>query len=110
MRSSKILSKNFIFLCSFFCVVHVFAQNIVRGIVKDDAGRLLIGASVQPKNAKNGTLTDEAGRYILKLPAGTYTLVVSYVGMQNAEVPIEVAAGNNTVPDVSLKPGEHCRR
>ncbi len=105
MRSSRIHWKTLIFLCSFLFAIHVFAQNNVRGIVKDDTGRPLVGASVQPKSAKNGTLTDEAGRYTLKLPAGAYTLVITYVGMQNVEVPIEVAAGDNAVPDVSLKAG-----
>src|SRR4051812_49305450 len=103
MRSSKTYLKTLIFLCSLFCALQVFAQNTIRGVVKDDAGHPLVGASVQPRNSKNGTLTDDAGRYVLKLPAGAYTLVISFVGLQNAEVPIEVISGDNTVPDVSLK-------
>src|SRR4051794_34297173 len=103
MKSSATPLKTLIFLCSLFCAVHVFAQSNVRGLVKDEAGRPLIGASVQPRDSKNGTLTDEAGKYVLKLPAGSHTLIISYVGMQNAEVPIQVIAGDNTLPDVSLK-------
>src|SRR3954464_489619 len=74
MKSSATPLKTLIFLCSLFCAVHVYAQNNVRGLVKDEAGRPLIGASVQPRDSKNGTLTDEAGKYVLKLPAGSHTL------------------------------------
>lgn len=48
----------------------------------------VIGASIFIPEAKVSTLTDAYGFYSLTLPKGAYTIVISYVGLENIEEPI----------------------
>ena len=93
------LSWQIMALCMFFSNIPVsYAQSpdkiTVAGCVKDAAGDFLIGATVQVKGISGGTITDINGNYILKDVPRTATLVFSYVGMQNKEVPVN---GKSTV-------------
>lgn len=64
------------------------AQNItVHGIVVDEAGEGLIGATVMEKGTQNGTATDFDGNFELSVPANA-TLTVSYVGYNPQEVAV----------------------
>lgn len=61
----------------------------VRGMVVDNAGEPLIGASVIVKgNASQGTVTDFDGNFQLKVPSEQTVLVVSYVGMNTKELKV----------------------
>lgn len=87
------LSWQIMALCMFFSNIPVsYAQSpdkiTVAGCVKDAARDFLIGATVQVKGISGGTITDIDGNYILKDVPRTATLVFSYVGMQNKEVPV----------------------
>ena len=93
------LSWQIMALCMFFSNIPVsYAQSpdkiTVAGCVKDAAGHFLIGATVQVKGISGGTITDIDGNYILKDVPRTATLVFSYVGMQNKEVPVN---GKSTI-------------
>lgn len=70
----------------------------VSGVVTDNNGEPVIGASVMVKGTNTGVVTDVNGRYVLSAKPGQ-TLVVSYVGLGQREV--RVASGNS-VYDVSL--------
>ena len=66
-----------------------FAQKItVHGYVDDDLGEPLIGATVMEKGTSNGTATDLDGNFTLNV-APTGTLIVSYVGYDPIEVPVD---------------------
>ena len=75
-------------------------QNIaVSGVVTDASiGDPLIGASVQIKGSKLGTVTDVHGKYDIKTNVGS-TLVFSYLGMLKKEVVV-----TNSVMDIELQP------
>ena len=93
------LSWQIMALCMFFSNIPVsYAQSpdkiTVAGCVKDAAGDFLIGATVQVKGISGGTITDIDGNYIVKDVPRTATLVFSYVGMQNKEVPVN---GKSTI-------------
>lgn len=93
------LSWQIMALCMFFSNIPVsYAQSpdkiTVAGCVKDAAGDFLIGATVQVKGISGGTIIDIDGNYILKDVPRTATLVFSYVGMQNKEVPVN---GKSTI-------------
>ena len=64
----------------------------VKGVVKDDAGEPVIGASIIEKGTRNGTVTDIDGRYTITVKKGAH-LVVSYLGYTTQTVP----AGSNVV-------------
>lgn len=57
----------------------------VRGTVKDELGKPLIGANVLLEGTGSGTISDADGNFIIKAPEGA-TIVVSYAGMQRVKV------------------------
>ena len=67
----------------------MFAQQItVQGVVKDQTGETVIGASVMEKGTTNGTITGIDGDFSLNMsPNGT--LVVSFVGYKAQEVQVK---------------------
>lgn len=67
----------------------MFTQQItVQGVVKDQTGETVIGASVMEKGTTNGTITGIDGDFSLNMsPNGT--LVVSFVGYKTQEVQVK---------------------
>lgn len=65
-------------------------SNQVTGLVQDNTGEPLMGASVIEKGTATGTATDLDGNFVLfvKNPA-TAVLVVSYVGYETQEVALK---------------------
>lgn len=59
----------------------------VRGVIYDDQGQPLPGASVMVKGTTQGTVTDLDGRYSLNVRPDQ-TLVVSFIGMKDQEIPV----------------------
>lgn len=78
--------------------VVAFAQDIT-GQVKDQNGEEIMGASVQVKGTQLGAATDMNGNFTIKGVKAGQTLVVSYVGYQNAEVKV----GSQTNYNIVLK-------
>ena len=68
-----------------FLSVGAFAQIEVKGHVKDAAGEDIIGATIRVEGTQTATVSDFDGNFVLKAYEGA-TLVVSYVGYQNATV------------------------
>lgn len=68
-----------------------FAQTTLSGVVTDESGETLIGASVAVKGTTSGTVTDIDGRFSLTVPANSELLVVSYTGFATLEYPITAA-------------------
>ncbi|GET47237.1 TonB-dependent receptor SusC [Capnocytophaga felis] len=78
-----------------FVSVGLYAQQIVKGTVKDAAtGDPLPGVSVLVKGTTHGTATDFDGMYELKAEKGQ-TLVFSYIGFKTQEVLVKTE--NQTV-------------
>jgi TonB-linked SusC/RagA family outer membrane protein len=75
--------------------------RVITGTVISTEDRSPIpGVSISAKGTTIGTITDMDGKYNLKVPAETKTLVFSFVGMTTQEIVI----GNQTVIDVRLQP------
>ena len=69
----------------------------ITGVVKDDTGEPIIGASVSVKGSTIGTATDEDGNFTLQVPDNAI-LLVSYIGF-NAQ---ELSVGNRTNFNITL--------
>jgi TonB-linked SusC/RagA family outer membrane protein len=75
-----------------------FAQtSAVKGVVKDDQGLPLPGATVVIKGTTEATSTDLNGKYSINV-SPTATLVFSFVGFNNQEIPVN----NQTEINVTL--------
>ena len=91
-------SKLFTFMLALFATgAALFAQIKVTGVVKDDTGYGVIGASVMEKGTQNGAVTDLDGRYEIRVNPGA-TLVFSSIGYATQEI----AVGGRSVIDVLL--------
>lgn len=68
---------------------HIVQQNTIKlnGIVKDQTGEAIIGASVVEKGTTNGTITDFEGKFILTVSPNS-NLQVSYIGYTSQEVAV----------------------
>ncbi|MEL7160444.1 MAG: SusC/RagA family TonB-linked outer membrane protein, partial [Bacteroidota bacterium] len=64
------------------------AQSTVSGTLTDPQGEPLIGASVMVKGTSSGTVTDFDGQYSLQVPEGAEYLILSYVGYETREEPL----------------------
>lgn len=64
-------------------------DRVIRGIVVDESGEPLIGATVVIKDTGQGTITDEESNFSIALPdGGDVILNISYVGYQSMDVPV----------------------
>ena len=73
----------------------------LSGIVRDESGEPIIGASVLVKGTKVGTVTNAEGEFSLDVPASGM-LVISYMGFATREVPIK----NNSNLKITLNEDE----
>ena len=71
----------------FFFSVGMFAQQLtVKGVVKDEAGEPIIGASVVVKGTVNGAVTDFDGNFVLNNVAKDAAIEISFVGYETQAV------------------------
>jgi iron complex outermembrane receptor protein len=84
-----------LFFLNFNSFMHAAGNTAIIGTVKDETlGEALWGASILVLGTSYGSSTDFDGNYIIQnLPAGTYTLRISYIGYQRQEKTVEVVQG-----------------
>jgi hypothetical protein len=86
----------------------LFAQGkfTISGGIKDKkTGEAMIGATVKVADKPSlGTASNEYGFYSLTLPAGSYRLVVEYLGYKTLDTTISLS--NHAAADFSLEPSE----
>ena len=92
--------KLFIVTVLLFCGTNSIAQKIA-GIVTTD-GVPQAGISVSAKPSRMGTTTDQAGKYSLVLPVGTYKITFSGTGFQNKEESVTLALGDEKLLNADL--------
>ncbi len=96
------MKRSFLFLLAgLLCSFTLTAQRTISGVVTDQAGEPLIGASVVVEGTTIGTFTDIDGSYSLELPAGAQTIVFSYTGFSASALPV----GSGDVLNARLAPG-----
>jgi TonB-dependent receptor len=94
-------------VCSLVLNSPVGAQSgkgTITGIVKDSGNSALQGALVELLPSGRKVVTDDHGQFrITDVPAGEYTLSVSYVGLAVANVPLTVQAGQEASANAVLQ-------
>lgn len=60
----------------------------ISGIVTDERGEPLIGASIMEKGTTNGTITDMDGKFLLQGCESSSILKISYVGYKSREIQV----------------------
>lgn len=89
------------------CIVS--AQGSVRGTLFDDSdGEAIPFANVVLDGTKYGCATDLAGFFLInRIPEGSYTLRVRYVGYEEYSAPVKVVSGRTMTLTIRLKPSSH---
>ena len=90
-----------------FLPMGAMAQGLVKGIVNDETGEPVVGATVKVDGTNAGTITDLDGNFIIEA-ASNATLSVSYVGYVTQQVnvagrsniQITLVEDNTTLNDV----------
>jgi outer membrane receptor protein involved in Fe transport len=100
----------FLFITLFVCAI-AFAQNkgTITGVLTDkEANNVTLPfANAAIKGTSIGTTTDEKGKYTLTVAAGNHTIVFSFLGYENVEVPVTVKAGETITIDRALGSGSY---
>jgi outer membrane receptor for ferrienterochelin and colicins len=89
------LIKNILLMSLFLALLNLQAQTgTLTGTVMFQ-GEVVPWATIQLKDALIGTTSNEAGKYLLEAPYGTYTVVCKSIGYQSVE---KVIALHNSLP------------
>lgn len=80
----------------------VWAEAILKGKVTSEQGEPLAFANVYLQGTTEGTTTNKAGRYKLKLPADEYTVVFQFMGHQQKSKTISLEEGEQRTLNVTL--------
>ncbi|WP_026956930.1 TonB-dependent receptor [Algoriphagus vanfongensis] len=101
------MKKQLVLLLAFFSLsMGSFAQGILKGKVVDVQNLSLPGANVLLKGTTVGSVTNQSGEFsILNLEAGSYEVIVTYLGYQSVQKSISITNGQTTVLDFQLEEG-----
>ena len=83
-------------------------KGIITGRIVDETGEPVVGANIVVKGTTTGTTTDLEGRFSLTVEGPNVTLVVSYVGYEQMELP--AVAGSTWGPQNEVSKGEWGKR
>ncbi|MDC6350018.1 DUF5686 family protein [Zeaxanthinibacter sp. PT1] len=72
--------------------VSAFAQTKVAGIVKDEGGAAVAFANVLFSGSREGTITNDDGRFYLESDSDYDSLQVSFIGYATREIPLQKGA------------------
>ena len=75
----------------------MLSQNSITGLITDDKGKPLEGASIHISETAEGTISDYLGKYTITSNAkGVVKLEVSYIGYQAIEKKLKIVAEKKT--------------
>ena len=102
----KSLTKKLIICCITILYTHISAAQTgsIQGTLTDKiTSETLIGATISIEGTQIGAVTDIDGKYIIdKVPSGTYSLKISYVGY-NQETITGVTVRSGEITTVNFK-------
>lgn len=96
---TKKITQIVFFLAPYFLVAQ---QGIISGILNDDSGNPMPGASIVVKGTSTGVVTDFDGKYSITCNAGDI-LVFSFIGMNTREVEVTSSMFGETSNTVVVK-------
>lgn len=84
--------------------LHAQDTGTIRGTVTSSDGSAVSGAQVFVEGTNVGTLTNPEGRYVLeRVPAGTQTVRVRFIGLRPGVQQVDVPAGQAVTADFTLE-------
>lgn len=82
------------------------SAGIIKGVITDASTREpMVGATILVNPGAKGAVTDIDGCYSVEVASGTYSIKVTYVGFQNAEIEsVKVNGSGETEVNIMMKP------
>jgi hypothetical protein len=110
LKNKKKFFVLFILILQFFICQKIFSQEayyVVKGKVIDkNSKNPLQGASVFAQNTTLGVASNADGNFVIKLPNGGYSLIVTYTGYETESMRISNASSQNDTLVFELSPKE----
>jgi len=79
------------------------ARGTVKGKVVANKNEAADNVSIGLMGTSYGATTNASGEFSFRAPAGSYTLIISYIGVKTVEVPVTVTFGQTTeVPLITI--------
>ncbi|HWA33480.1 MAG TPA: TonB-dependent receptor [Cyclobacteriaceae bacterium] len=99
--------KKIFYTALLVCLCHLsWAQVPMWGLVSDEQGQALVGATIVLKETGRVTTSDATGRFAFPgLQPGAYTLEVSFIGYERMRVPVNVGDSRPSQVRINMKPG-----
>lgn len=97
--------KIFLLFSLLLLAVSTVVAGTVKGTILDKQNKEpLTGASVVVSGTTKGAVADVNGTYALELPAGTYTLTVTYIGYKDIQTtPVQIPATGEIVLNFEME-------
>ncbi|MBD0830986.1 TonB-dependent receptor [Aestuariibaculum sediminum] len=90
-------------LLSLFCISSFSQTGNIKGIITDENGVTVPGATVALQGLNKGAVSDFDGSYtIVDIKEGAYKLIVSFIGYSNIEKEVAVRAGQTTTLNFTM--------
>ncbi|TDQ30624.1 DUF5686 and carboxypeptidase-like regulatory domain-containing protein [Zeaxanthinibacter enoshimensis] len=86
------MKKSLFCILVFLSSVSLFSQTKVAGIVKDEGGSAVAFANVLFAGSREGTITNDDGRFYLESDSDYDSLQVSFIGYTTRQVPLKKGA------------------
>jgi len=83
------MKRNLLFIFVLSVLTSSFAQTKVSGHVFDEFNEAVPYANIIFKNSSEGTTTNENGRFYLESDQTWEMLIVSFIGYETLEIPLE---------------------
>ncbi|MBL7745100.1 MAG: TonB-dependent receptor [Chitinophagaceae bacterium] len=91
-----------------FSLIIQAQKSLVKGVIRTSDGKAAAQVNVQLKEIKKGTVTDGDGSYsIADVEPGSYTIIVSFVGLQTVQKNIQVTGHETGGLDFTLVENEN---
>ncbi|WP_100614033.1 TonB-dependent receptor [Confluentibacter citreus] len=100
------MKKHYVLLCiTLLCSLTILAQNgNIKGVIADENGMTVPGATVVIEELKKGTVSDFDGNFtIVNIPQGTYHLTIKYLGYSDFKQEAVVSDSETISINVILK-------
>ena len=83
------MKKLFTLLTLSLLSLAAFADKQISGVVVDENGEPVIGATIQVNGTNKGTISDYEGAFTISVPDDAKTITVSFIGRKAVEAPIK---------------------
>jgi outer membrane receptor for ferrienterochelin and colicins len=97
----------FMYSISMLCSFNIYAQHILKAIIKDAEKKPLYGATASINALKKSAVADSNGLVVINnIPSGKFEVIFSHVGFEETSVSFEFPFERDSITEIELKETE----